>query len=295
MRFLPQLQKLVGIIAIAAALIFGISYFFQDRFPPPNQVLPELEKVPLQTETTAVKFNLKKNDLNYKITPVYDYELYGMVVSTSDNETWFSRFKKIDPLNAKDLCVVYGGNAKGGLYQNVDFYSQEFVCFYNILDRESSTQFSNVEISNNHLLTDEVKYKKIYDLIKNSKRGDQIHFKGYLANYDVEDNSGNNTGVGRNSSITRSDKGNGACETVFVTDFDLLRRANPEWSSIFDISKIILEGSVVIWLILFILGILAPTGFERKKEELPDFVPEHNELFSDDIAKNDLTIDKDNQ
>ena len=53
--------------------------------------------------------------------------------------------------------------------------------------------------------------------------GDQVRFRGYLASYS------NDTGSKRGTSTTRTDTGNGACETIFVEDFQILRGATSFW------------------------------------------------------------------
>ena len=54
--------------------------------------------------------------------------------------------------------------------------------------------------------------------------GDQIYAKGYLVNY--SHSGGRFT---RNSSATRDDKGNGACEIIFVTEYQILKHGSTVW------------------------------------------------------------------
>ena len=53
--------------------------------------------------------------------------------------------------------------------------------------------------------------------------GDQIHFEGYLSSYS------NASGFHRGTSTIRTDTGNGACETVYVTEFDISDPAPRGW------------------------------------------------------------------
>jgi len=76
------------------------------------------------------------------------------------------------------------------------------------------------QISNNHLLTaDPALRARIGDVTV----GDQIHLEGYLASYS------NASGFHRGTSTTRKDTGNGACETVYVTEFDIADPAPRGW------------------------------------------------------------------
>ena len=69
--------------------------------------------------------------------------------------------------------------------------------------------------------------KKLSRRILKVRPGDQIYFKGYLVNYSQPANQ-----FFRGTSTVRDDTGNGACETVFVTDFKILKRANPVWRAV---------------------------------------------------------------
>ena len=53
--------------------------------------------------------------------------------------------------------------------------------------------------------------------------GDQVHFRGYLAEYS------HGGGFKRGTSIVRTDTGNGACETVFVEDVEILKPGGGPW------------------------------------------------------------------
>ena len=55
-------------------------------------------------------------------------------------------------------------------------------------------------------------------------RGDQIKIKGYLVDYKVAKDG--QTLFTRGTSTTRTDNGNGACETIYVEDVEIIRK-NP--------------------------------------------------------------------
>jgi hypothetical protein len=44
------------------------------------------------------------------------------------------------------------------------------------------------------------------------------------------------TPYARRSSTVRNDRGNGACEVVYVTEFEVLREANASWRSLHKLS-----------------------------------------------------------
>jgi len=77
--------------------------------------------------------------------------------------------------------------------------------------------------------------------------GDQIYLKGYLVRYAHDD-------FQRGSSVTRNDAGNGACETIYLTDFKIIKEANAFWRLIYSYVKYLIIASIIILLTLFLRG-----------------------------------------
>ncbi|MCV6625238.1 MAG: hypothetical protein OIF38_04030, partial [Cellvibrionaceae bacterium] len=69
--------------------------------------------------------------------------------------------------------------------------------------------------------------------------GDQIRIRGWLAEY------GGSQGAIRGSGITRSDSGNGACETVYVRQFELLASNQSIWRSAWYFSLVLLLAQII--------------------------------------------------
>ena len=59
--------------------------------------------------------------------------------------------------------------------------------------------------------------------MKKIRIGDQIRVRGFLASY-LSDGTSR-----RGTSTTRTDKGNGACETIYVKGFEIVRAATSYW------------------------------------------------------------------
>jgi hypothetical protein len=76
------------------------------------------------------------------------------------------------------------------------------------------------QLSNNHLISDD---ENIRGMVKDIRIGDQIRVRGYLASYSSEQ------GGKRGTSTTRTDTGDGACETLFVEQFDIIGPATSIW------------------------------------------------------------------
>ena len=74
------------------------------------------------------------------------------------------------------------------------------------------------QCSNNHLIPADTRVKKA---IKKIKKGDHIRITGYLVYIDGKKSDG--TTFFWNSSTTRDDDGDGACEVIYVTDVEWLK------------------------------------------------------------------------
>lgn len=255
MRLFLKILLLVSIIAL------GVSFFMKDRLPSEGSILPDLQQEPEQRELVMELFNVTAGDVEYKVTPLYEYELWGMVVTYNDSTAWWDYYHKEwgDYLNLKDLCVIWGDNVKNDLYKNFTYKSGGFSCFMNTkpsATREEWESFNPHQLSNNHLISDN---EAINDIIKNIGEGDQVHIKGYLAEYKKAGDE-----HGRGSSTTREDSGQGACETIYVTDIEILKEANVFWRYTYRISKWIILGSTILLIVLFFA---LPVDWPRKKGE----------------------------
>jgi hypothetical protein len=124
-----------------------------------------------------------------------------------------------DHLNVADVCVVWGDNTESEL-QKLDFWNGIFTCNVFTRNMQAWESFDMNQLSNNHLISDD-------DFIRRQVRkiqiGDQIRVRGYLASYS------NPNGGKRGTSTTRTDTGDGACETVFIESFRIVQPATSYW------------------------------------------------------------------
>ena len=206
-----------------------LSGMFKDRLPGQEEIMPELFREPKQTPTENEPFSVKAKDIKYTITPLYNYELYGLIVSYHHSSVWWDldhdQWK--DYLNVKDLCVVWGENIKNGVYDRMTYHSGSWTCYMNWKDWDTGKLYHANALSNNHLLTAD---PDLSQKILKAQAGDQIYLKGHLVSY------ANGEGFQRGTSITRDDEGDGACETVYLKDFKVLKPANVMWRNVHQFS-----------------------------------------------------------
>jgi hypothetical protein len=219
--------KAFRLAMLLCLLLWLLSLLFIHRLPEPQDIYAQLYRDPQQTqENIPPPFRVKKNKLTYVVTPLFNYELYGLVVSQhrSDSLLDISHRRWQDYLNIKDLCVVWGKNISSGVYLKMEFWNRDFTCMCKFPDGDTASLFSGSHLSNNHILCAD---KKLSRRILDARPGDQIYFKGYLVSYTQPTNQ-----FFRGTSTVRTDVGNGACETVFVTDFSILQRADRIWQAL---------------------------------------------------------------
>lgn len=239
---LSCLAKLAMVVFILSILLFIYSLFGK-KIPDPKDVNYNiLTKEPIQDAVKVNPFTQDYKGYEYSISPKYSYDIYGLVVSYFDYDSFFNILHKNDPGNARDFCVIWGENIENNVYKKVKFRSSEFACFWK---KGPDSKFSGLSLSNNHLIPANTKIKA---LLKKVNIGDQIHVKGYLADYSI---SKNKEQIGtRQTSITRSDEGDGACEIIYVTDLTILRKSN-QIASYNSFYSTLIWGSIIILVLSF--------------------------------------------
>lgn len=221
-------------------ILLIVAFFKRDEFIVDMQYGDALLQEPVQTPADTPPFDLNQNDIDYRIHPLYQYHLTGLVVSyRHHNSNYGAHSRWNDHLNIVDLCVVWDDNVSGLNLNAITFWSGDFTCNFETKDSETWKQFNQNQLSNNHLLTED---ERIRDIIAEVHVGDQIQLRGMLANYE------NNKGFNRGTSTTRTDSGNGACETIYVENFQITRPSENGWRKIFDFTLVSLIISVGWWL-----------------------------------------------
>jgi hypothetical protein len=218
-----RLEKFIHRLFIIVIIAFGVLYFLRFSLPVQDELIDEIAQVPIQKEINSEIISIPKDGVIGEIEILYSYELYGLVVATYDSDVWHDQFHKNDPFNTKDLCVVWGGNATEGKYLTGKYSHGEFTCFWNFKSFEDYRNFNESEIANNHLIPSD---EALAEKIKETQIGDQIHVKGYLSNYTITSEEDNSVLFNRGTSIIREDTGNNSCETVYVTEFEIVKE-NP--------------------------------------------------------------------
>jgi hypothetical protein len=238
-------HRLVNWVIVGSFFLMIVALWRKDVLPDNRGLRKELLTEPVQASMRQAPIETAVSGINYKIKPLYAYDIYGMVVSKHDADTWWDYIHKEwnDKLNVADLCIVWGNNVHNGSYKDISFSSGQFTCNFSTNSSEAYAAFDQAAISNNHLITDNARIAK---KVRSVKIGDQVHFRGYLAEYS------HNHGFpfNRGTSIVRTDSGNGACETVYLEDFEILARGGGPWHLLLKAAIVLLIIGVLGWFIL---------------------------------------------
>lgn len=244
------LKNGIKLLFFVSLLLFGVAYCQQSKLPPQSAVLKPLYEEPVQKEVKQPPFQVKAGGTEYTIKPLYSYELAGLVVSYHHSASFADYYHELwgDKLNLKDICVVWGSNITTNAYRKSKFKSAPFMCYWWV---PNDVPFDQTKISNNHLISEK---KAINRQILRVKTEDQIYLKGFLAEYSTAD------GFHRGTSTTREDTWNGACETIYLSEFRVLKAANIGWRLLAFLSKWLLIASASLWAFLFVKDIFQTAG-----------------------------------
>ena len=198
-----------------------VSWWNRNEIPAQIDFVPELANEPQQKRTQQRPFEFVFNGVPYRVEPEYEYDITGMIVSYRHHEGNSRMHARAnDHLNMLDVCVIWGDNPHNNRLHKIDFWNGIFTCNIKTRDPVAWENFDMHQLSNNHLISDSEVIRK---QVRKIKVGDQIRVRGYLAGY----SSGG--GSKRGTSTTRTDTGDGACETIYVEQFRILESARSYW------------------------------------------------------------------
>jgi len=236
------MQLLVKIVFWTSLLLTLVGWWQRNDFVPVAPSIAQLNAEPAQKPVRKSGFRVEFNAVPYNVLPKHAYDLYGMVVSYRyhDGDQMLHKLWN-DHLNVADVCVVWGTNLAEVDLNAFDFYNGQFTCNFSTRDNAAWAQFSLAQISNNHLITESAALRaQIADL----SIGDVIRVRGWLSWYGEV---GRPEAHMRKTSVSRDDTGNGACETIYVEQFEILGKMPNPWRQVLKVSVPALALSIVLW------------------------------------------------
>lgn len=167
---------------------------------------PEFEKYTgeINTEIDPVQNNLEEKNIEigkYKIIKKAEYKIEALVVSKKEYR--YGNEAKFSPV---DTALAWGELSQKEIVSKVKFSQSNRWYFYEYKEFPLGKEYIATHSSNHHLVPSNKNLKKA---VKKIKKGDKIIIKGYLISIIGENYTWN-------SSLSRNDTGNGACEIVYI-------------------------------------------------------------------------------
>ncbi|MBR5772720.1 MAG: hypothetical protein IKY00_05845 [Clostridia bacterium] len=204
-------------VAVAAVFLFlfGGKSFKKAVSPaavPAATDFPSSFDEPVQVAATGGT-EKKIGDYNIKITYKYSYELCGLAVSTKK----YPGTGIANKLAPKDVAMAWGDVARNN--DKINFHWSQSGRWY-MWQADSYEEIApvggvdgvNTHSANNHLIAAD---DSVADDISRISAGDYVIITGYLVDIYAENSSGST--YTWNSSTSRNDTGDGACEVIYVT------------------------------------------------------------------------------
>jgi hypothetical protein len=225
-------------VMIGSALTLVVAFWNRNDLPGAIPFDPRLKDEPRQREIHEPPLSVPYAGVEYRVEPLYDYELYGLVVSyrQHDGESSMHRWSN-DHLNVADVCVVWSDTAFSPTLGDLDFWNGIFTCNVQTRDSVAWANFRMNQLSNNHLISAD---PFIRDRVAEIGIGDQIRVKGSLVRY------GAAGGSLRGTSTTREDSGDGACETILVEEFEIVVPGFSSWRVVFWAALALLAATLAV-------------------------------------------------
>ena len=171
-------------VIIASAVTLVIAFVNRNDIPGAIDFHPKLEDEPRQRPIAQAPMTVPYAGVDYRVEPLFSYELYGLVVSyrQHDGESSMHRWSN-DHLNMADVCVVWSDTAFSPTLQKLKFWNGIFTCNVQTRDSVAWSQFKMNQLSNNHLISAD---EYIRDRVGEIRVGDQIRIKGSLVRYGAD-------------------------------------------------------------------------------------------------------------
>ena len=214
-------MKVNNLVIAISFVVLMVSFWNRNDLPGNVEYVAGIAQEPSQLGTGKRPFEAVFKEVTYRVEPEYAYDITGMIVSYRHHDN-NSRMHALanDHLNMLDVCVIWGDNLANERLHKIDFWNGIFTCNVKTRDQQAWDAFNMDQLSNNHLISDDDFVRR---QVRKIRIGDQIRVRGYLASY----SSGG--GYKRGTSTTRTDTGDGACETIYVEDFEIVKPARSTW------------------------------------------------------------------
>lgn len=212
---LNRIVVIIALLLVAATVVF----VFKTLDEPSYTLAEESDSLdisgdPIQTAAPDTLIPIIKIDkARYTIHPEAAYSMSAQVVSTR-------RYRKgfMSKLSPYDYATIWGRSPEYLPYLKFDQIVR--FCLFNTKHPDKvDVDYISSHMTNNHLIPSTPNIRKALSL---AKINDKVRIDGYLVNVIGQDK--NNNFSYWNSSLSREDRGNGACEIIYITSLRINER-----------------------------------------------------------------------
>lgn len=196
-------------IALLVVAYYGISQIG-------HRGMAEGLREPIQTPAEGMT-TFQKDGYTVSVDYLYEYDIVALVLHTKN----YAPMSVLDHLAPKDLALGWGDVAAKNT--EIDFHWNQSGRFYfwyvngTDLAKIGGEAVVSTQSANCHIIAAD---SGVRHMISRIKMGDVIHLKGYLVS--VYASKPNGKYYFWESSTTRTDTGDGACELIYVTSAEIL-------------------------------------------------------------------------
>ena len=241
-------------VLIISLLLYITIDLTRQRLPAETEVLGIIrDQSPVQTPVNLSSFDITESGFRYNVTPLFQYEVYGVVVSTYDSKSIFNFIIGRDSGNSKDLCLVWGKNIIHSIYAGLKYIQDDKNCVSNSaeLTQNNNEVFDSGAFSDNRLIPNDTLTRSV---ISSMGAGDQVHLSGYLVDYSLYDTTSGKLLDNRKTSTANFEFNNISMKNIVVTKAEILR----PWNRMGDYTENFLMSVIVLSAIAFLLRLVLP-------------------------------------
>lgn len=203
------------LVLVISTTIFAFSFYYVKKDYETIASFVNISE-PIQEEITG---GITKQVGDYNVT--FDFKAKYTLVGRVVNKHYYPPYKIANRLSNYDFGIAWGVLSDSTYDELIKYRNngqRTLVTTYknSLVDKLVGKDFLN-SYSNNHMIHAD---KRVLKLLRNVKEGQYIKIIGYLSYVTYKNNNGYGTW---NSSLTRTDRGDGACEVIYVTNIIWLK------------------------------------------------------------------------
>ena len=97
-KFYDRSYKLLKYVLLASLILGVYAWLNLEKLPDQAAIDPSLEQEPQQERVDQAPFIIEHGEYQAKLSPVYSYDIKGLVVEEYDSENWLDYTHKTTPL-----------------------------------------------------------------------------------------------------------------------------------------------------------------------------------------------------